>query len=235
MAAVVSSAVIFEALAPRDASASASLMKTGDSLSLETEGAGVLNIECRTLDGIKEEGKALLTTLEVKGKAGVQRFDDQFQIGQSTDEYKNPTEAIKTTSHRVTAPGDRAQVILKKLSKSGVVAIHLAYFPEYLPFHLGMIAMFVITGLAAAYEGAAPQGWRRTFLTVVSATLTAFIWLVQDGLTSADSVWTVWIRVAYAIMVGAFIGTFLPGIVGRFLPEMNAPERKDLSTSDTAA
>ena len=235
VAAVVSAGVVFEATAPRDASASASLMKTGDSLSLESEAAGVLNIECRTLEGIKEEGKALLTTLEVTGKAGVQRFDDRFQIGQSTDEYKNPTEAIKTTSHRISTPGEGAQVSLKKLSKSGVVAVHLEYFPEHLPFHIGMIAMFVITGLAASYEGAAPQGWQRTFLTVVSSTLTAFIWLVQDGLTTADSIWTVWIRVAYSIMVGAFIGTFLPGIVGRFLPEMQAPERKDIPTSDTAA
>ena len=126
--------MVFETLAPRDPSATGTLSKAGDSLALNTTAAGVLKIECKTIDGVKEEGKRLLTTLEIPGEAGVQRFDDHFQIGQSTDEYKNPTEAIRTTNHRLQAPGKDAKVTLKKLSKSGLVTISAEYYPEYIPF-----------------------------------------------------------------------------------------------------
>ena len=221
----------FEALSPQDPTASGILSAVGDSLSLDSQAPGLLRIECKTLDGVDATRKKLNVGLRVQGGSNHVSLSHMFQVGDNTADMYNPLESLMAASERLDSVGSDAAVALQRLSTSGVIAVHVAFHPERIPFTFGMYALGLLTLLAAALEGATPDGWQRTFLTVILVGITAFIWLSKDGLTAEDSMWTIWIKVVFATMAGAGIGTFAPSIFGRFLPELPLPDRPGMAVS----
>jgi len=233
LAAVVSGAMIFEALEPAVSSADGKLVAKGESVELGTVDNGVLVVECQMLEGVNQTGKKLHVRLEVAGDSGTQSLESHFQLGEDTRDMDNPKPAHMASNNALNGLGENTKVTLAKISKSDLVSVHVAFHPARFPYLWGLIALFVFVALAAAYEGAAPPGWQRTFLTVAIASVTAFAWSIQDGLTSADSGWTLWIRLAYSTAIGAVLGTLLPAITGKFLPELKAPAHADETPADS--
>lgn len=229
--AIGSGAMTFEALSPQEPTASGIFSAVGDRLSLDSQAPGLLRITCKTLDGVDATRKRLNVGLRVQGSANHVSLSHMFQVGDNTADMYNPLESLMAASERLDSVGSDANVTLERLSKAGVIAVHVAFHPERIPFTFGMYVLAFLTLLAAALEGATPDGWQRTFLTVILVGITAFIWLGKDGLTAEDSMWTIWIKLVFATMAGAGIGTFAPSIFGRFLPELPLPDRPSTATT----
>ena len=219
----------FEALAPSTQVSTGVLLEPGDSLSLNSASAGVLTVECRTLEGVELPRKRVQVVWRVAGDAGSLERMQMFQIGDNTADMYDPLESRMAASHRISAVGDNAHIALQRVSKAGVIGTHIAFHPERFPFNYLFLTLAALTLLGALFEGAAPAGWQRTFLTVILSGVTTFIWLNKDGFSAEDSIWTVWIRLVFATMSGAAIGTFLPSLFGRFLPTMAGPAKPQLS------
>ena len=239
LAAALGGFLIFDTIYPAAPSVEGELKKDGDVIDLGSVSGGVLYLEAKMLDGVEKPGLAFTVRMIAKGKDGKQPVQANFQLGESGDDIDNPTVSDMGINIGLKALGESTGLKVTKMSNAGLASVHVAYRPYRLPFFPLLIALFVLVVLASAYEGAAPAGWQRSFLTVTVSSVAAFVWLLENGLTSDDSGWTIWIRVAYAIVIGAVVGTLLPALVGRFMPELEAPSKKgaepEPSTDETTA
>ena len=129
-------------------------------------------------------------------------------------------------NHSVRSVADGARFRLSQLGGDGTVYVHATYRPARFPF-LWVFLVFCIFGLfAIAYEGAAPLRSQRSFLSVTFITAAWFIWLCEGGMSIDDSIGTIWMRFAYAMAIGAVLGSLLPVMAGWMLPELEPPARE---------
>ncbi len=226
VAAVLAGFLIVETLQPAAPTGEGELKKDGDVIALGNAKGGVLSLECKRLEGVKKTGVSLTLRMVAEGKDAKQNIQATFQVGDWHKDLDTAKIADMGTNIPLNALGEGARLTLTKISDDSLASVHAAYHPYRFPFYPAFIALLVLVVLAAAYEGALPSGWQRTFLTVTFSGVAALVWLFETGLTVDDAVWTLWIRFAYAIVIGAVAGTVLPMITGKFLPELQGPPRK---------
>jgi len=226
VAAVLAGFLIVETLQPAAPTGEGELKKDGDVIELGNAKGGLLSLECKRLEGVKRTGVSLTVRMVAQGKDGKQNIQTTFQVGDAHKDLDTSKIADMGINVPLNALGEDAQLTLTKISDDALASVHVSYHPYRFPFYPAFIALLVLVVLAAAYEGAVPSGWKRTFLTVTFSGVAALVWLFETGLTVDDAVWTLWIRFAYAIVIGAVVGTILPMITGKFVPELQAPPRK---------
>ena len=230
LAAILGGALIFEFISPAAPSGEGKLYKDGDVVALNQTADGILSVECQMFEGVNKPGLALKVRMDVAGDGGQESHQATFQLGDSPEGGDNPKVSNMGKNIPMKGLGQNTKLTLTKISDDKYVSVHVSYRPSRFPTDAALIALFVLVLLAAAFEGAAPSGWRRTFLTVSVAMVASFAWLLENGLTADDSGWTIWIRLAYAVAMGAVIGTLLPAIVGKFLPEFKSPPREGVAS-----
>ena len=235
MAALLGGALVFESISPAAPTGEGKLVTDGDVVSLNHTADGILSVECQMFEGVTKPGLALVVRLAVAGDGGKENVQASFQLGDAP-EGEN-ADNIKVSNMATNFPlkglGDNTTVTLSKISDDKYATVHVSYRPSRFPRDLAQMALFVFVFLAAAFEGAAPSGWRRTFLTVSVAMVASLVLLLEDGLTADDSGWTIWIRLAYSVALGAVIGTILPAILGKFLPEFQSPPREGVVSASS--
>ncbi len=219
LAALLAGALIVETLVPADPQERGTLKVEGDEVALGDVGGGVLTVQCHTLERVKKTGGTLDVRLVIKGANGTLKSRTGFQFGAKQSETDPKPENL-ATNIRLEPLGADTKVKLTGVSPKDKVEVEVAYRPHRFPVHLALLVLAGFAGLAAIFEAVAPASYRRTFLTAALVGVATFVFMVEDGLTTEDTIWSMWIRVAYGIAVGAIGGTFLPTIPGLVLPEM---------------
>ncbi len=228
IAAGISAALIFETLVPAEPQKEGVLLNEGDEVALGDVSGGVLYVVCESLEGAEKTHGVQDVRLVITGADGKQKSQSRFQNGPKKSETDPKPENL-AANVRLDALGADTKVGLMGISPKEKVSVHVAYRPHRFPVQIALIVLGVLALLAAAYEGAAPAGWRRTFLTTVLIGVGAFVWMLEDGLTVEDSVWTMWIRLAYGVCIGAIAGTLLPAMTGAMLPPLEAGPKDSVS------